>query len=93
MLGSILLMLFGVQPPADLDSALEASTKAALARIAPSVVQVRTVGGAEFVGKRETVQRGVGPTTGLIAICPRLSPDPEKTLRLERAHRFVPSQG
>lgn len=55
-----------LQPPGDLDSALEATTKAALARIAPSVVQVRTVGGAEFVGRRDTVQRGIGPTTGLI---------------------------
>lgn len=61
------LLLLCLQPPADLDSVLESSTKSALARIAPCVVQVRTVGGAEFVGKREsTVQRGVGPTTGLI---------------------------
>lgn len=59
-----LLML--LQPPGDLDAALEATTKTALSRIAPSVVQVRTVGGAEFVGKRETVQRGVGPTTGVV---------------------------
>jgi len=60
------LSLCLVQPPSDLDSSLEAATKSALARIAPSVVQVRTVGGAEFIGKRETVQRGVGPTTGII---------------------------
>lgn len=55
-----------MQQPDDLNASLEATTKAALARIAPSVVQVRTVGGSEFIGKRETVQRGVGPTTGLI---------------------------
>lgn len=61
-----LLLLSCIQPPGDLDASLEATTKAALAKIAPSVVQVRTVGGSEFVGKRETVQRGVGPTTGLI---------------------------
>lgn len=61
------LLLLCLQAPADLDASLEASTKAALARIAPCVVQVRTVGGAEFVGKRDaSVQRGVGPTTGLI---------------------------
>lgn len=62
----LILSLCFVQPPGDLDASLEATTKAALAKIAPSVVQVRTVGGAEFVGKRDTVQRGVGPTTGLI---------------------------
>ncbi|MFT3882546.1 MAG: trypsin-like peptidase domain-containing protein [Gemmatales bacterium] len=62
----LILSLCFVQPPSDLDASLEATTKAALTKIAPSVVQVRTVGGAEFVGKRETVQRGVGPTTGLI---------------------------
>jgi serine protease Do len=66
MLASLLLLL-AFQPPDDLDAALESSTKAALNRIAPCVVQVRTVGGAEFVGKRaESVQRGTGPTTGLI---------------------------
>ena len=60
------LSLCLLQPPDDLNASLEATTKAALARIAPSVVQVRTVGGSEFIGRRETVQRGVGPTTGLI---------------------------
>ncbi len=66
MLASLLLLL-AFQPPDDLDAALEAGTKAALNRIAPCVVQVRTVGGAEFVGKRDaSVQRGTGPTTGLI---------------------------
>lgn len=61
-------LLAGLQgPPAgDLDATLEAATKAALTKIAPCVVQVRTVGGSEFIGKRETVQRGTGPTTGMI---------------------------
>lgn len=58
--------LFMLQPPSDLDAVLEATTKSALGRIAPCVVQVRTVGGSEFIGKRDMVQRGVGPTTGLI---------------------------
>lgn len=63
----IILLTALLQPPGDLDSALESTTKSALARIAPCVVQVRTVGGAEFVGRRDaSVQRGVGPTTGLI---------------------------
>jgi serine protease Do len=62
-----LLTLLCLQDPVDLNAALEQSTKAALAKIAPCVVQVRTVGGAEFIGKRQDmVQRGVGPTTGLI---------------------------
>lgn len=52
---------------AGLDEALEAAVKAAVAKVAPCVVQIQTVGGQEFVGSgREAVQRGLGPTTGLI---------------------------
>ncbi|MBL8824468.1 MAG: PDZ domain-containing protein [Planctomycetia bacterium] len=64
----ICLTLCLLQPPAgDVHAELEAATRKALSQIAPTVVQVRTVGGAEFIGKREgTVQRGTGPTTGTI---------------------------
>lgn len=55
------------QPPASLDAVLEAATKAALAKVAPCVVQIQTVGGLEFVGPSgQRVQRGQGPTTGVI---------------------------
>jgi S1-C subfamily serine protease/predicted esterase len=47
----------------DVDAALEQATKAALDRIAPVVVQIRTVGGLEVVGG---VRKGLGPTTGVI---------------------------
>jgi S1-C subfamily serine protease len=67
---ALLISLIAFQGPGDLDASLEAATKTALGKISPSVVQVRTVGGAEFVGRRETIQRGTGPTTGLI-----VSPD------------------
>jgi len=67
MLGLLLTALVLLTPQDELDARLEAATKAALAKIAPCVVQVRTVGGAEFLGRREAaVQRGTGPTTGLI---------------------------
>lgn len=52
---------------AGLDEALEAAVKAAVAKVSPCVVQIQTVGGQEFIGSgREAVQRGQGPTTGLI---------------------------
>ena len=41
----------------------EAAIKAALARVAPSVVRIETVGGLERVGR---VLIGTGPTTGLV---------------------------
>jgi serine protease Do len=57
----------GCSQEASLDEALEAAVKAAVASVAPCVVQIQTVGGQEFIGSgREAVQRGQGPTTGLI---------------------------
>jgi S1-C subfamily serine protease/predicted esterase len=54
-----------------LDEALERATRGALDRVAPCVVQIRTVGGLEVVGGgRGQMIKGKGPTTGLI-----VSPD------------------
>src|SRR5437667_4177462 len=53
----------------DLNDLLEKSTKAAVARVAPSVVQIVTQGGADVVvtgPKGPTFRKGLGPTTGLI---------------------------
>jgi serine protease Do len=46
----------------------EAAIKAAVARVAPSVVQIETTGGTEVLsaGPGGVVRRGVGPTTGLV---------------------------
>ncbi len=50
-------------PPLDLSELEERAMQAAVARVAPSVVRIETVGGAERVGR---VVFGDGPTTGLI---------------------------
>ncbi len=47
----------------DVEELTEQATKAAVARVAPSVVQIETVGGLERVGR---VLVGTGPTTGLV---------------------------
>src|SRR5919198_4110888 len=42
----------------------EKAVKAAVAKVAPSVVQIETSGGTDLVGGG--VRRGTGPTTGLV---------------------------
>lgn len=57
------------QAPADLDALQEQAVKAAVARVAPSVVRIETSGGAEVIGsgpRGPMVRKGVGPTTGLV---------------------------
>jgi S1-C subfamily serine protease len=58
----------------DLLDLQEKAIKAAVARVAPSVVQVETFGGAEVVttgaGGKQMMRKGSGPTTGVI-----VSPD------------------
>src|SRR5437899_1118541 len=55
----------------DLDGMLEQAMKSAVARVAPSVVQIETSGGTDVVGSgQEQLRRGTGPTTGLV-----VSPD------------------
>ncbi len=52
----------------DIDELQEAAIKAAVRKIAPSVVKIETSGGTEVIrsGQRGTIRRGIGPTTGLI---------------------------
>src|SRR6266516_8035949 len=60
------------QAPA-LDELQEKAMKAALEKVAPSVVQIETTGGTDIIdtGPRgQPIRKGVGPTTGLI-----VSPD------------------
>ncbi len=52
-----------------LDEALEQATKQAVARVAPCLVQIQTVGGLDVLGggRGPQIIRGQGPTTGVIA--------------------------
>jgi S1-C subfamily serine protease len=51
----------------DLGAAQEKAMKAAVARVAPSVVQIETSGGTDVVGTGPgQIRKGVGPTTGLV---------------------------
>src|SRR5262249_38182423 len=57
----------------DVNDKAEAAIKAAVARVAPSVVRIETSGGAEVVGAEPGggamgggVRKGRGPTTGLV---------------------------
>lgn len=65
------------QPNPDLNDATEKAMKAAVAKVAPSVVQIEMSGGAELVGggpkkgppgapPAPGIRKGVGPTTGLV---------------------------
>lgn len=64
-LGLLLVVsVAGAAAQDDLDAALEQATKAALEKISPVVVQIRTIGGLEIVGSN--VRKGLGPTTGVI---------------------------
>jgi serine protease Do len=67
--------LLAAQPASstDLDDAQEAAMKAAVAKVAPSVVQIETSGGSDLIGRGaigQQIHKGTGPTTGLI-----ISPD------------------
>jgi S1-C subfamily serine protease len=53
----------------DFDTLQEQAIKAAVARVAPSVVQIETSGGTEIVSagpRGAQVRKGAGPTTGLV---------------------------
>ena len=60
--------------PKDINEATEKAMKAASAKVAPTIVKIETVGGAEAIGGPKKggppgaggVRKGVGPTTGLI---------------------------
>ena len=57
----------------DLDDVQQATMKAAIAKVAPTVVQIETSGGSDIVGSGsvgQQIRKGTGPTTGLV-----VSPD------------------
>ncbi|HEV3079462.1 MAG TPA: PDZ domain-containing protein [Gemmataceae bacterium] len=56
------------QPPADDTEGLqELATKAAVAKVSPSVVQIETSGGSDILGSGASMfRKGAGPTTGLV---------------------------
>lgn len=67
LVGLAMVGLLAAAAPPDLDAALETAVKEAVARAAPWLVRVQTVGGQEFIGSgREAFQRGQGPTSGII---------------------------
>jgi S1-C subfamily serine protease/predicted esterase len=66
---SLLLALAAQQPTAeDLDALQEQAVKAAVAKVAPCVVQIETSGGTDVIGGAggPQIRRGTGPTTGLV---------------------------
>src|SRR5579864_6602711 len=57
------------QAPADLESLQEQAVRAAVERVAPSLVRIETSGGAEVIGsgvRGPMVRKGIGPTSGLV---------------------------
>lgn len=71
-LGMILSLSAQAQAPAgdDLEALQEKFTKAAMLKTAPSVVQIQTSGGLDVIASDPKtgagIQKGVGPTTGLV---------------------------
>jgi len=66
---ALLLATAPARAQEDLNDAQEKALKAAIARVAPSVVQIETQGGTELIttgAKGQQVRKGVGPTTGLV---------------------------
>ena len=61
------VLLGGAHAQPTLDESLEHATKAAIAKVAPSVVQIRTIGGLDTIGQgQREMLKGQGPTTGVI---------------------------
>lgn len=53
----------------DVDEAQEKAIKAAVAKVAPSIVQIETSGGSDLVGsgpRGPQIRKGAGPTTGVV---------------------------
>jgi serine protease Do len=69
LLSGLLLATAPARAQEDLNDAQEKALKAAVAKVAPSVVQIETQGGTELIttgAKGQQVRKGVGPTTGLV---------------------------
>jgi S1-C subfamily serine protease len=74
---ALALFAFSMKTPRltaqDLDDVQQATMKAAVAKVAPAVVQIETSGGSDIIGSGavgQQIRKGTGPTTGLI-----VSPD------------------
>jgi S1-C subfamily serine protease/predicted esterase len=67
---ALAFLSIAAQPPQDdAEAVLEQVMRAAVARVAPSVVQIETSGGTEMIGaggQGPQVRQGTGPTTGLV---------------------------
>src|SRR5262249_3858670 len=64
-----LLPVAAEAPEDDLDGLQEKALKAAVLKVAPSVVQIETSGGTDLIGSGPggpQIRKGIGPTTGLV---------------------------
>lgn len=69
VLAAVLLMTGTAQAQDDLNTQLERTMKEAVKKIAPSVVQITTLGGTDMVvtsPKGPTFRKALGPTTGVV---------------------------
>ena len=68
LLAALALALPAARADDDLDDLKEKAIKAAVARVAPCVVQIETPGGTDMVQSAGggMIRRGIGPTSGLI---------------------------
>jgi S1-C subfamily serine protease len=70
LLAAALLAPSATRAADDLDDLQEKARTAAIAKAAPSVVQIITSGGTEIIGGPRGVRKGIGPTSGVV-----VSPD------------------
>src|SRR5260221_9843971 len=57
----------GEQPDGDVEGLQEQAMKAAVAKVAPCIVQIETSGGSDVIGSGPAmVRKGTAPTTGLV---------------------------
>jgi serine protease Do len=62
-------LLFAQPPGSDLDALQEKAVKAAVAKVAPCLVQIETSGGSDVIGsgtRGPQMRKGTGPTTGVV---------------------------
>lgn len=69
LLITLLMVASPVRSANDLDTLREKAIRAALQKVAPSIVQIETTGGTDMIGsgpRGPQIRKGIGPTTGLI---------------------------
>ncbi len=67
MAGFLINFALAARAQDDLEALEEQATRSAVSRVAPSVVQIQTVGGLERVGQgKGAMLAGTGPTTGVV---------------------------